>query len=142
MVLLGRQRSPCSPRRRRRLLPLPLPRRRRRSSPFPRHKRRILMIEAWLGIIIFVALSLWMILSARNVMGKETLLSTREKELTQSARELKMLADLTSLKAQRSDQGKLMAHVGPNLPMARLIGAIEQMMPKEMALLDVEVESQ
>jgi hypothetical protein len=97
-----------------------------------RHKRRILMIEAWLG----------MILSARNVMGKETLLSTREKELTQSARELKMLADLTSLKAQMSDQVKLMAHVGPNLPMARLIGAIEQMMPKEMALLDVEVESQ
>jgi hypothetical protein len=107
-----------------------------------RRKRRILMVEAWLGIVIFVALSLWMILSARNVMGKETLLSTREKQLTQSAHELKMLAELQSLKAQMSDQVKLMAHVGPNVPMARLIDAIQEMMPKEMALLDVTVESQ
>ena len=37
-----------------------------------------------------------MILSARNVMGKETLLSTREKELTQSNHDLQLLAELES----------------------------------------------
>ena len=107
-----------------------------------RQKRRILLIEAWLGIVIFLGLSLWMILSARNVMGKETLLSTREKQLTQSNHDLQMLAELESLKAQMSDQVQLMAHVGPNLPMARLMDAIQRMMPKEMALLDMTVESQ
>lgn len=107
-----------------------------------RQKRRILFIEAWLGIIIFLGLSLWMILSAHNVMGKETLLSTREKQLTQSANDLKLLAELQSLKTQMSDQVQLMAHVGPNLPTARLIDALVQMMPADMALLDVGVESQ
>jgi hypothetical protein len=107
-----------------------------------RQKRRILFMEAWLGIAVFLGLSLWMILSARNVMGKETLLSTREKELTQSNHDLQLLAELESLKAQMSDQVKLMAHVGPNLPMARLMDALQRMMPKEMALLDMTVESQ
>ena len=107
-----------------------------------RQKRRILLMEAWLGIVIFVGLSLWMILSARNVMGKETLLTVREKQLTQSTHDLKMLSELQSLKAQMSDQVKLMAHVGPNLPMARLMESLQQMMPREMALLDMTVESQ
>jgi hypothetical protein len=107
-----------------------------------RQKRRILMMEAWLGIAIFAGLSLWMILSARNVIGKETLLNTREKQLTQSNHDLQMLAELQSLKAQMSDQVQLMAHVGPNLPMARLMDALQRMMPKEMALLDMTVELQ
>ena len=107
-----------------------------------RQKRRILVIEAWLAMVIAVSLGLWMILSAHNVIGKETLLSTREKQLTQSNYELQKLGELESLKRQMSDQAKLMAHVGLNVPMARLVDAVEKMMPKEMALLDVAVESQ
>jgi hypothetical protein len=107
-----------------------------------RQKQRILVIEAWLAMIVAVTLGLWMILSARNVLGKQTLLSTREKQLTQSNYELQKLGELESLKRQMSDQAKLMAHVGLNVPMARLVEALEKMMPKEMALLDVTVESQ
>jgi hypothetical protein len=107
-----------------------------------RQKRRILVIEAWLALVIAVGLGLWMILSARNVIAKETLYTTREKQLTQSNYELQKLGELESLKRQMSDQAKLMAHVGLNVPMARLVDALEKMMPKEMALLDVAVESQ
>jgi len=107
-----------------------------------RQKRRILVVEAWLAIVVAVGLGLWMILSARNVIAKETLLGTREKQLTQSNYELQKLGELESLKRQMSDQAKLMAHVGLNVPMARLVDALEKMMPKEMALLDVAVESQ
>ena len=107
-----------------------------------RKKRRFLVIEAWLAMVIAVGLGLWMILSARNVIGKETLLNTREKQLTESNYELQKLGELESLKRQMSDQAKLMAHVGLNVPMARLVDAVEKMLPKEMALLDVTVESQ
>jgi hypothetical protein len=107
-----------------------------------RQKRRILVVEAWLAMVIALGLALWMILSARNVIAKETLLTTREKQLTQSNYELQKLGELESLKRQMSDQAKLMAHVGLNVPMARLVDAVEKMMPKEMALLDVAVEAQ
>ena len=91
-----------------------------------RQKRRILVTEAWLAMVVAVGLGLWMILSARNVIGKETLLSTREKQLTQSNYELQKLGELESLKRQMSDQAKLMAHVGLNVPMARLVDALEK----------------
>jgi len=93
-------------------------------------------------VVIALALTLWMILSTRNVMSRQSLLDTREKQLTQSNYELQKLGELESLKRQMSDQAKLMAHVGPSVPMARLMEALEKMMPKEMALLDVTVESQ
>jgi len=110
--------------------------------PMLRRKRRILVTEAWLAVAIVAALGLWLILSAHNVIARETLLHVREKQLTQSNYELQKLAELESLKRQMSDQAKLMAHLGPNVPMARLMDTLEQMLPKGMALLDVSVEFQ
>ena len=110
--------------------------------PVLRRKRRIIVIEAWLAVTIVAALGLWLILSAHNVIARETLLQVREKQLTQSNYELQKLAELESLKRQMSDQAKLMAHLGPNVPMARLMDTLEQELPKGMALLDVSVEFQ
>jgi Tfp pilus assembly protein PilN len=110
--------------------------------PMLRRKRRILLMEAWLAVTIVAVLGLWLILSAHNVIAKESLLSIREKQLTQSNYELQKLAELESLKKQMSDQAKLMAHLGPNVPMGRLMDTLEQMLPEGMALMDVTVEFQ
>ena len=110
--------------------------------PMLRRKRRILLTEAWLAVTIVAVLGLWLILSAHNVIAKESLLSIREKQLTQSNYELQKLAELESLKRQMSDQAKLMAHLGPNVPMGRLMDTLEQVLPKGMALMDVTVEFQ
>src|ERR1700728_440780 len=107
--------------------------------PMLRRKRRILLTEAWLAVTIVAVLGLWLILSAHNVIAKESLLSIREKQLTQSNYELQKLAELESLKRQMSDQAKLMAHLGPNVPMGRLMDTLEQVLPKGMALMDVTV---
>lgn len=110
--------------------------------PLLRRKRRILVIEAWLGLMIIATIGLWLVLSAHNVIARETLLTDRQKQLSQSNYELQKLAELESLKRQMSDQAKLMARLGPNVPMGRLMETLEQTLPKEMALLDVSVEFQ
>jgi hypothetical protein len=110
--------------------------------PMLRRKRRVLLMEAWLAVTTVAVLGLWLILSAHNVIARETLLTVREKQLTQSNYELQKLAELESLKRQMSDQAKLMAHLGPNVPMGRLMDTLEQTLPKGMALLNVTVEFQ
>jgi hypothetical protein len=108
--------------------------------PRLRRKRRVLLVEAWLAVTIVAGLGLWLILSAHNVIARETLLTVREKQLTQSNYELQKLAELESLKRQMSDQATLMTRLGPNVPMGRLMDTLEQALPKGMALLDVTVD--
>jgi hypothetical protein len=110
--------------------------------PTLRRKRRVLVIEAWLSLIIVFCLSSWLAVSAHNVITKESLLNVRQKQLTQSNIELQKLGELESLKKQMSDQAKLMARLGPNVPMSRLMDTFQQLLPKEMALRDVSVEYQ
>jgi Tfp pilus assembly protein PilN len=105
-----------------------------------RAKRRILVVEAWVAILIIAVLGLWMILSAHNVIAQEALLSTRQKELNQSNYELQKLSELKSLQQQMSKQADLMSRLGPDVPMGKLMQTITEMLPKGMALLDVNVQ--
>jgi len=108
--------------------------------PTLRRKRRILLIEAWLAIVIIATLGLWMILSARNVMAKETVLTVKQTQLTQSNKELEYLAELKRLQQQMSSQAVLMSRLGPNVPVGRVLETLDEMLPPQMALLDVTVQ--
>jgi hypothetical protein len=105
-----------------------------------RAKRRILVVEAWLAIFIIAVLGIWMILSAHNVMAQESLLNARQKQLTQSNYELQKLSELKSLQQMMSKQADLMARLGPDVPMGRLMETIGEMLPKGMALIDISVQ--
>jgi Tfp pilus assembly protein PilN len=110
--------------------------------PMLRRKRRILVLETWCGVMIAAILCLWIVVSARDVSARQTLLGTRQGELRQTDSDLQKLNELESLKRQMSDQARLVAHLGPHLPIGRLIDDLEKKMPKEMALLDVSLEFQ
>jgi Tfp pilus assembly protein PilN len=110
--------------------------------PTLRRKRRVLLIEGWLTIAIVGVLGIWLILSAHNVIARESLLHLQDKQLTQSSAELQKLAELQSLERQMDDQYKLMSHLGPNVPMGRLMDTLEQSLPPGVALLDVSVNFQ
>ena len=105
-----------------------------------RAKRRIIVVEAWLAILIISVLGIWMIFSAHSVMAQEALLNTRQKQLNQSNSELQKLSELKSLQQMMSKQAELMSRLGPDVPMGRLIETIGEMLPKGMALLDVNVQ--
>jgi hypothetical protein len=105
-----------------------------------RAKRRILLVEAWLAILIITILGLWMILSAHNVIAREALLNTRQKQLNQSNYELQKLHELQSLEQQMSKQAALISRLGPDVPVTRLMESVVDMLPKGMALLDVNIQ--
>jgi hypothetical protein len=105
-----------------------------------RHKRRLVALQAWMLAIVVVGLGLWTILAARNAQARETVLNTRKGQLMQSGLELEKLAELQGLKAKMSEQAELVSHLGPHVPIGRLFNAFEQMMPSDMALLDVQFD--
>lgn len=110
--------------------------------PMLRRKKRIVMIEAWLGVAVILGLGLWMGLSARNIRTRQALLNTRQGQLRQSNYELQKLNELESLKRQMSDQAQLVTRLGPNVPIGRLIDVLDQMMPNGMALIEMTIEFQ
>jgi Tfp pilus assembly protein PilN len=107
--------------------------------PTLRRKKRIVMLEGWLGIVVILGLGLWVTLSARNIETKEALLNTRQGQLRQTNYELQKLNELESLKRQMSDQAQLLNRLGPNVPIGRLIDVLAQMMPREMALIEMTI---
>jgi len=110
--------------------------------PTLRRKRRQLLLEAWLCVLIAVALGSWLALSARTVMAKQSLLTARQGQIKQIGYELQKLDELQSLKKQMSEQAMLVSRLGPNLPISRVLGDLERKLPQEMALLDVSVDVQ
>ena len=108
--------------------------------PTLRAKRRLLVVEAWLAMFIIVMLGIWMIYSAHNVMAQEAELNAQQKQLNQSNYKLQKMTELKSLQQMMSKQADLMAKLGPDVPMGRLIETIGEMLPKGMALLDVNVQ--
>ena len=94
-------------------------------------------------MLIVVALGLWVRCLWHNVLAKQATLNTRQGQLKQSSYEFQKLNELESLKAQMSDQARLVAPTcGPNVPIGRLLDDLEEKLPKEMALLDVSVDFQ
>jgi Fimbrial assembly protein (PilN) len=108
--------------------------------PTLRRKRRTLMLEAWLGVAIAVVLGLWVAVSTRNVVAAQSVLNTRQGQIKQIGYELQKLSELESLKKQMSEQARLVASLGPNVPVSRILEDLEDKMPAEMALLDVSVD--
>lgn len=107
--------------------------------PALRRKRRHLLLEAWICVLIAAALGSWLAFSARTVVAKQSLLSTRQGQIKQIGYELQKLDELQSLKKQMSEQAMLVARLGPTVPISRVLEDLERKMPGEMALLDVSV---
>ncbi len=97
--------------------------------PTLRRKRRILLLETWLGVAIALALVAWVAFSTRIVLAKQATLNTRQGQLRQTGYELQKLNELQSLEARMSEQAKLVARLGPNVPIGRLLDDLAEKMP-------------
>lgn len=110
--------------------------------PTLRRRRRIVLLQIWLTGAVVAALALWMLLAQRNVNAAQATLTSLNGQLRQTDRDLQRLAELQSLQRQMSQQAQVLALLGPHVPMARLIDVLQGIMPKEMALMDLSMETQ
>lgn len=107
--------------------------------PTLRRRRRHVAIQAWLSAAVVIALFAWVVLSQRNVRAAASGLSSLQNQLLLANEKVKQLDELQALKRQMSQQAQVVNQLGPHVPVARLLDVLDEMMPKDMAILDLDV---
>lgn len=106
------------------------------------HKKRLVILQGWFTASMIVALSLCLFVKQQNIHAAEFRRDHLQKQLGQAASELQKLNELQSLKAQMSRQAEIVSQLGPHIPVARLLDMLDELMPKEMALLDFSIDTE
>lgn len=110
--------------------------------PKVRQRKRVLALQAWITLILVCGLGLWMVLVQRNVQAKEIRLGLLGSDLSESELEVHRLEELLQMQRQLGQQDQIFAKIGRPVEPTRLITTLEEMMPKDMALLGLNLETE
>ena len=110
--------------------------------PKVRKRKRMVALQAWVTLTLMCGLGLWMLLVQRNVHARDLELDGLRKDLTQSETELARLEELLQLQRQLGQQDQIFNKIGRPVETTKLITTLEQMMPTDMALLDLSLEGE
>lgn len=110
--------------------------------PKVRQRKRMVALQAWVTLILLCGLGLWMLLVQRNVHARAIELESLRSDLDQSETELARLEDLLQLQRQLGQQDQIFLKIGRPIETTRIITTLEQMMPPDMALLALTLESE
>jgi len=110
--------------------------------PKVRKRKRVVALQAWITLILMCGLGMWLLLVQRNVHAREVEVLSLGKDLNQSETELARLEDLLQLQRQLGQQDQIFLKIGRPVETTKIITTLEQMMPTDMALLDLSVETE
>jgi Tfp pilus assembly protein PilN len=110
--------------------------------PQARRSKRLVILQAWVTLAIILSLACWFVVSDRQVKRAERELAAVDAELERSRSDLGELEELLALEKQLVRQDQVLAMVGTHVEAARLITALDEVMPPEMALLDMEMNTE
>ena len=110
--------------------------------PKVRKRKRMVALQAYVTLILMCGLGLWMLLVQRNVHARELELDGLRSDLDQSETELARLEELLQLQRQFGQQDQIFNKIGRPIATTKLITTLEQMMPSDMALLDLTLETE
>jgi hypothetical protein len=110
--------------------------------PKVRQRRRMVALQAWITLILVAGLGLWMLLVQRNVHARQIELSSLRADLSQSETDLQRLDDLLELQKPLRRQEEIFNRIGRPVESTRIMTTLEKMMPPDMAIMDLVIESE
>jgi Tfp pilus assembly protein PilN len=105
--------------------------------PRLRRRKRFVLLQAWMTVVLVIGLGFCTVLLCRNVRGSEVSLNGLHRQLNQTDAELQKLNDLLTLQKQWQQQAQVLSQLGPHVPAARLFDSLAELMPPQMALLEL-----
>jgi hypothetical protein len=108
--------------------------------PQIRKRKRLVVLQAWATVSLLGGLAAWMLLAGRNTRAAEANLQAISGQISQTESELQKLDDLLDLQKQLRQQDRVHAKLGLHVEATRMINTLESAMPKEMAVIQLEME--
>lgn len=110
--------------------------------PQAQRKKRLAVLQAYMTLVITLALGLWMMLIHRNTEVAAASLDQITHQVTQTRSELRELDDQVRLKDQLTAQQRVVDSLGVPVDIARLLHTIERATPPETSLTNFNVSSE
>jgi hypothetical protein len=110
--------------------------------PQVRRRKRLVVLQIYMTVALAAALAVSTMLSRRSVHAAAQTLAQVEAKLSDSRSELKALDELLALDAELVYRQEVLAKVGPHVDAARLIASLDEVMPPDMAVLDLSFETE
>jgi hypothetical protein len=111
---------------------------------YPRllRRRRIIIVQGWLTLLLVVALAMWLLLAQRNARAAEAAVTVLDIELAATDDALQKLNDLRELQRQWRQQDEIISRLGLHVETTRMLTMLSNIMPPEMAIqsLTMQVE--
>lgn len=102
--------------------------------PRTRRRKRFVVLEAYLTLILAGGLGLFVFQSQRNVRADAAELSFLQNDLSQTNTELARLEELQAEEKQLRQQDEVLKKIGVYVEVTRMMGTLQSIMPPEMAL--------
>ena len=110
--------------------------------PKVRQRRRMVALQAWITLILLCGVGLWIVTAQRNVHAREIELAGLRTDFDQSETELQRLEELLEIQRRLGQQDAIFLRIGRPVEATRLLTTLEQLMPRDMALLDLTVNTE
>lgn len=110
--------------------------------PKVRKRKRMVALQAWITLILFAGLGLWMLLVQRNVKLREHSLGALQTDLYRSEEEIQHLEEALKLQTQLSGKDQILLKIGGPVEVTKVMSTLEQVMPADMALIDLTLETE
>ncbi len=109
--------------------------------PQLRTRKRQLVLQAWLTLAVIAGLCLALSSLNHSVRGAHRALAQISGEASATEAQVKKLDELLGLQKQLARQERVMARLGVGVETTRLLNTLEGIMPREMAILNLGMET-
>jgi Tfp pilus assembly protein PilN len=105
-------------------------------------RRRLLLLETWLVIVLAAGLGLWVYLASGNLSRERQALTDINGQLSETNTQLEKIDRLESLRKQWRKQDEVLGRLGIHVEAARLMEKLAAAMPREVALVGMNFETE
>ena len=108
--------------------------------PQTRRRRRLIVLQAWLTLVLVAGMGSWVVLKDRNNTQDERTLALQTAQLDQTYAQLAEVDKLDSLRRQLRRQEEIVSRIGFAVEACKAVNSLDDRMPRNMALTGVILE--
>lgn len=104
-------------------------------------KRRLLKLQLSCTLVLFLSLGAWWVAHTHAIEQAQIVLQQRQDELQASSTRVRERQEQDRLRAQYQLQEKVATSLGLQVESARLLKLLDESMPREASLLELDIET-
>src|SRR4051812_19437119 len=110
--------------------------------PQTRRRRRLVLLQGWLTMVVLFGLGGWILLAERNIAVAEDSLRALKGQLSQTDAQLAEMDKLDVMRKQLSQQNQILSRIGLYVEACAMVHRVDSVMPRQMSLTAIRLENE